>query len=289
MYTLTRRTLTLGSLAMAGAIQHRRSPVLAQDATPAASGLPRLEITLTDEGFELPDGIQAGRYEFAAINTGTQTMSHFGIGRFPDEVTEQEIEAFFAAEGEDTEALAFDDIGFVGAADWPQPGQAPVTGVIDLQPGRYIAFKPLEDEAPVRFTVEGTFGTYEEPTSDLTVTLHEMMIDLPDAAFTSSPLRWKIENTGAFHHEVAVLPVPPELDADMFMTMMSLPEDATPPPGMPAFEYQPVHAIGILAPQSTSWLDVELAPGHYLAACMLPFGTGYPHAMDGMYVFFDVA
>ena len=57
---------------------------------------------------------------------------------------------------------------------------------------------------------------------------------------------------------------------------------------MPEFEYQPVAAIGILSPHSTCWLDVQLAPGHYLAACMLPFGTGYPHAMDGMYVFFDV-
>ena len=215
-------------------------------------------------------------------------MSHFGIGKFPDEVTEQDIEAFFAAQGEDTDALSFDDIGFVGAADWPQPGQPPVTGVIDLQPGRYMAFKPLEDQMPVRFTVDGEFGTYEEPAADLTVTLHEMTIDLPVEAFTSSPLRWKIENSGAFHHEVAVLAVPPELDEDMFMTMLSLPEDATPPPGMPEFEYQPVNAIGILSPQSTCWLDVHLAPGHYLAACMLPFGTGYPHAMDGMFVFFDV-
>jgi hypothetical protein len=215
-------------------------------------------------------------------------MSHFGIGKFPDEVTEQDIEAFFAAQGEDTEALSFDDIAFVGAPDWPQPGQPAVTGVIDLQPGRYIAFKLLSDETPVRFTVGGEFGTYEEPAAELTVTLHEMMIELPETAFTSSPVRWKIENTGAIHHEVAVLPIPAGFTADDFMTLMSLPEDATPPPGIPEFEYQPVSAIGILAPQSTSWLDVQLEPGHYLAACMLPFGTGYPHAKDGMYVFFDV-
>jgi len=264
-------------------------PTFARQATPAAAGLPRLEIAVTDAGLELPEGIRAGRYEFAATNTGTTALSHFGIGKFPDAVTEADIQAFWDARGEDTEALSFDDIAFVGAADWPQPGGPAVTGVIDLQPGRYMAFKPLNDEIPVRFTVEGQFGTYAEPAADFTVTLTEMSIDLPEAAFTAAPVRWKIENTGGIHHEVAVVPVPAGFSEDDFMTLMSLPEDATPPPGMPAFEYQPVAAIGILGPGLTSWLDVRLAPGRYMAACMLPFGTGYPHAMDGMYVFFDVS
>jgi hypothetical protein len=163
-----------------------------------------------------------------------------------------------------------------------------VVGIVDLQPGRYMAFKPIEDQLPVRFTVEGEFGTYDEPAADLTVGLHEMTIDLPEAALTAAPVRWKIGNTGSIHHDVAVLPVPADFTADDFMTLMSLPEDATPPPGVPAFEYLPVSAIGILAPGGTSWLDVQLAPGPYMAVCMLPFGTGYPHAMDGMFVFFDV-
>jgi hypothetical protein len=67
-----------------------------------------------------------------------------------------------------------------------------------------------------------------------------------------------------------------------------LPDDATPPPGLPEFVYQPVTAIGMLAPQHTSWLDVHLESGHSMAVCMLPFGTGYPHAMDGMYRLFEV-
>jgi hypothetical protein len=79
-----------------------------------------------------------------------------------------------------------------------------------------------------------------------------------------------------------------ETFAHLLEVMMSLPEDATPPPDLPEFVYQPVTAIGILAPQHTSWLDVQLEPGHYLAVCMLPFGTGYPHALDGMYHLFEV-
>jgi hypothetical protein len=85
------------------------------------------------------------------------------------------------------------------------------------------------------------------------------------------------------------VPVDPSFTDDDLQLMFSLPEDATPPPGVPELVYQPVAAIGILAPGHTSWLDVELAPGRYLGACMLPFTTGYPHAMDGMYHLFDVA
>ena len=119
-----------------------------------------------------------------------------------------------------------------------------------------------------------------------------MAIDLPESAFTSQPMRWKIANLGAMSHEVAVLPVSPDFTAEQFehvlSVMLSLPEDATPPPDVPEFVYQPVSAIGILAPRHTSWLDVRLAPGRYLAVCMLPFGTGYPHAVDGMYRVLDI-
>jgi hypothetical protein len=276
-------TSTIGLAAAIGAVR----PSLAFQATPEASGLPRLEVALTDTGFEIPETIQAGRHELAVTNTGTMTESHWAIGRFPDEVTEAEIEEFWIA-GDDTEALSFDDIAFAGVPDWPQPGGAAVTGIVDLHPGRHFAFDPISGRPPIRFLVEGDFAVTGEPGSDIVVDLHDMEIVLPEAAFTSSAVRWKIENTGSIHHDVAVLPVPADFTEEHFMTLMTLTEQATPPPDVPAFEYLPVAAIGILSPQSTSWLDVQLAAGRYLAVCMLPFGTGYPHAMDGMFVFFDV-
>ena len=116
-----------------------------------------------------------------------------------------------------------------------------------------------------------------------------MSIDLPDAALTTAPVRWKIANTGAVSHEVAVVPVPADFTDATLQAMFSMPEDATPVPGTPELVYQPAAAIGILAKGHTSWLDVELKPGRYLAACFLPFGTGYPHAIDGMYRFIDIA
>jgi hypothetical protein len=281
---MDRRTFLTGSLGLAGALALPRVASAAQ-ATPAAE-LPALDIALTDTGFEVPQPLQAGRYAVTVTNAGTSTDSHFGLGRIPDRVTDAEYQEWLNSEG-DTEALSFEEVAFVGVPDWPQPGK-PSTGVIDLAPGRYFIFDPFGARGVQTLTVDGAFVAGAEPAADLIVTLKEMEIVLPDSAFTTSPVRWKIENTGAFIHEVALLPISPHFTEEHLHTLLMLPEDATPPPDIPAFAYQPVAAIGTLAGQHASWLDVQLAPGHYLAACMIPFGTGYPHAMDGMYRFFEV-
>lgn len=284
---VTASLATVASVTALGLAQARMGTVHGQTQG-AAVDFPALDVTLTDTGFEIPDTVPAGRTQLRVTNAGTMTESHWAMGKYPDHVTEAEIEEFENAD-DDTEALSFDDIAFVGVPDWPQPGGASVTGIVDLPPGRYFAFDPISGRTPVQLLVEGEFAASPEPAADVLVTLEDMAIDLPETAFTASPMRWRIENTGGIHHDVAVMPVAPELTADHLMTLVSLPFDATPPPDVPALEYLPTAAIGILAPRSTSWLDVQLAPGRYLAVCMLPFGTGYPHAMDGMYVFFDVA
>jgi hypothetical protein len=260
----------------------------AQDATPeVASSNQTLDIVLKDDGFEIVQPLVAGRYQVTVSNTGTSTDSHFALGKIPDTVTAAEYREWLDGRAEDTDVLSFDDIEFVGVPDWPQPG-GHVSGVIDLVPGMYFLFDPFDERGFETVMVNGEFNTGAEPAADLTVTLKEMEIVLPESAFTSEPVRWKIENTGSMSHEVAVLPVSPEFTEEVLQLLLSLPEEATPPPGTPEFVYQPVAAIGILAIQHTSWLDVQLEPGRYLAACMLPFGTGYPHAVDGMYRFFEV-
>jgi hypothetical protein len=284
---MNRRTFVTGTLGLASAIALPKWS-LAQDATPNASpDLPPLEIVLTDTGFDIPQPLVAGRYQVTVSNTGTSTDSHFGLGKIPDAVTADEYRAWLDGRGEDTDVLSFDDIEFVGVPDWPKPG-GQVSGVIDLGPGMYFLFDPFDARGFQTVMVNGEFNAMAEPAAELTVELHEMEFVLPDSAFTTQPMRWKIENTGAISHEIAVIPVSPDFTEEHLQMLFTLPEDATPPPGVPELVYQPVAAIGILAKGHTSWLDVQLEPGHYLAACMLPFGTGYPHAMDGMYRFFEV-
>ena len=298
---MNRRAFAALGIGAAATVAATGRGVLAQEATPAASpaadgDLPLLEITLTDTGFAFPQPLAAGRYAVVVTNAGALTDSHFALGHVPDRVTDAEYDAWIASlensggqDGE-TDAMTWDDIEFVGVPDWPQPGE-PSSGVVDLAPGRYFLFDPFSGRQYQRLTVAGDAIAVDapEPAADVTVTLTEMAIDLPDAALTTAPIRWKIENTGAMSHEVAIVPVSADFTAEHLQMLFSLPEDATPPAGTPELVYQPVAAIGILAGQHTSWLDVQLEPGRYLAACMLPFGTGYPHAMDGMYRFIDIA
>jgi hypothetical protein len=292
-----RRTFLTGSagLVSVAAFGARRTTTRAVDSgTPAAwSGFPALEIGLKDDGFDVPEGLQAGRYHVTVNNTGTSDASHSGFGKIPDKVTDAQyqewLDSLSRTDGTDgqTDALTWDDIEFVGMPDWPKAGQS-VTGIIDLAPGRYFLFDPFSSRGQVKISIEGEPVSAPEPVSDLTVSLVDMAINIPDAAFTSKPMRWKVENTGGMSHEVAVVPVDPAFTEQDLNTLLSLPEDGTPPAGVENLDYQPVAAVGILAKGHTSWLDVTLDPGHYVALCMLPFGTGYPHAMDGMYRFFAV-
>lgn len=285
-----RRKFVAGSLGMAAAIALPRLSRAAQatpDTSAGASDLPALKITLTDSSFEIKQPLIAGRYQVSVSNTGTSTDSHFALGKIPGAVTAAQYQAWLDGQAEDTDALSFDDIAFVGVPDWPKPGGS-VSGVIDLEPGMYFLFDPFDARGFETVMVNGEYNAAAEPPADLTVTLREMEIVLPDSAFTSKPVRWKIENKGGMSHEVAVIPVSPDFTEEVLKLYFSLPDDATPPAGTPAFDYKPLAAIGILAKQHASWLDVQLKPGHYLAACMLPFGTGYPHALDGMYHFFEV-
>lgn len=293
---LHRRRMLLGAALSVGVFQRWPTIAWAAQATPeaaAVSELPELALTLTDTGFEIANPLQAGRYQVTVTNAGALTDSHFGFGKIPDQITDEQYQAFLAAM-DNTDDLTFEEIAFVGVPDWPAPGGS-VSGIIDLEPGRYLLFDPISGRGFKTITVEGDAGSAAaaaDPGADLTVTLKEMAIVFPDTAMTSDPQRWRVTNDGAMSHEMAVLSVPDDMTQESFgqllEVLMSLPEDATPPPGTPEFVYQPVAAVGILAPQHTSWLDVQLEPGHYLAVCMLPFSTGYPHAVDGMYQIFDV-
>jgi hypothetical protein len=185
---MNRRRFLVGSSVGVVPLLVRHGTIRAAQATPdatAASDLPALELTLTDTGFEIAQPLQAGRYQITVTNTGTSTDSHFALGKIPDDVTDAQYEAFLAAM-DDTENLSFEEIAFVGVPDWPAPGER-VSGVIDLDPGKYLLFDPISGRASQTLMVEGEVGVGEEPASDLTVELREMEFVFPEAAITSAP------------------------------------------------------------------------------------------------------
>lgn len=258
----------------------------AAPATPT-SAFPDLLIGIKDDGFTLPDSITAARYSVTSHNEGTQP-SHSALGRLPDEMTQTQLESLMQDDYANAGGFTFNDIGFVGLPDWPAPGST-ATGVIDLEAGTYILFDPFGARGVVQFEVTGDLLKEPDPVADLSVDLAEMSITFPTDALVAGSHRWKVSNVGTVWHEMALLAVPDSLTGDDLLTLFSLPDDATPPPGLPALEYNPIEAVGLIASGHTSWVDVDLAPGRYVALCAAPGDNGVPHVMDGMFTFFSVA
>lgn len=274
--------MAISTVGMKSRVGAAPASLIAEDAT-----YPELLIHIEDDGFVLPDAITAGRYAVTSQNEGTQP-SHSALGRLPDEMTDAQLESLMQDDYANAGGFTFNDIGFVGLPDWPAPGSM-ATGVIDLAAGKYILFDPFGARGIVRFEVIGEAPAVAEPASDLNIDLAEMSISFPAESIAAGSYRWKVSNVGAAWHEMALLPVPESLTGDQLLTLFALPDDATPPAGLLALEYNPVEAIGLIASGHASWVDVDLAPGRYVALCAAPGDNGVPHVMDGMFTFFTVA
>lgn len=279
---MNRRTFLKGAGGFAAGLLLTPSAIARAQGTPAAEAFPVLTITVTDDAFEIPARLVAGRYEAHVVNNGT-TSSHSSLGRLPDGTNMDDVHAFSQTESEDLPDW-FLKAGYVGLPDWPAPGQT-VTGAVDLAAGDYFMFDPFSPRVAYTTVAAGALPA-TEPDFTALVELTEMRIIVPDGGLPLGPARLKISDIGAIAHEFQVLAVPAGTTTDQMLALMSLPQDATPVPGdalqEALFNYQPAAATSILGAGLTAWLDTDLAPGTYALACMLPFPGDVPHAMEGM-------
>ena len=285
---MNRRTMIAGTLSAVALGSLRPGSLFAQS-TPAATSAdyPELLIVVNENGFTVPQPLAAGRYRITMRNDSTQP-AHTGFGRLPDGAKFEDFDAM----GEDAEkpvnGHAFVDIGFVGQADWPAPGGGTSTGIVDLPAGPYVIFDPIGPRTTQKVIIDGEAPAMPDPPSDLTVELADLSITFPSLKLSAGKQTWKITNTGALIHEIAVMPVSDTLTEDQLMEILNMPEDATPAPGQPTLDYDPKAATGMLRPQGTSWIEADFAPGRYLAICMLPIPGPLPHGMEGMLAFIEV-
>ncbi len=289
---MNRRTMVLGSAMAITTVATQRHTLFAQgasNATPATSNddYPELVVVVTDEGFEVSQPLAAARYQVTVRNDGTQP-SHMGFGLLPDGVSMDDFNNMGIDVTAKVNGHSFMEIGFVGMPDWPAPG-GEVTGIVDLGPGNYVIFDPIGPRGATIITVDSTMDPAPDPSADVTVELAEMSITFPSLNLKAGKQTWKVVNKGALIHEVAVIPVSESLTEDELMQLFQMPEDATPSPGQPTLDYDPKAAIGLLAPERTSWLNVDLAAGRYLAICMVPIPGPMPHGMEGMLAFIELS
>lgn len=287
---VTRRT-GFGAL-VAGALIHAwpASNALAQAATPAASAgmtdldFPNVVIVVDDHGFTVPAEVSAGRVLMTVENTGVVPL-HFFAARVPDTVSNEQLLVEMTAD-EEPDWFDMTELTMLGNPDWPAVGGR-ARGVVDLSAGRWLLIDPVTGREPAMLNVgAGNDGEVVEPSASIAIELHEMAFSGFDEPIPAGPRVWKITNTGALEHEVAVLAVEPGTTNADVLTMLTAMMTAEFDPEA----FAPRGGQGISSRGVTSWQLIDLDPGSYAAICMTPMpGEDFtPHALEGMIQVFSV-
>lgn len=281
----------------------------AQGATPGPAGLnyPALKITVTDAGYEVATPqVAAGRYLVTLDNTGKQGVAaHLMLPAGGH--TLADVEAAVAAANATPAPGASPAAGAGAPPAWfyqskfaggpAAPAGTQVQAVVDLTAGTWLVFSPDPSVhlKPATLTVTGGTPTAAgpEPAADVTVQLQEYAFVGLDKGVPAGKHVWKVSNVGKQPHIIVLTTAPKGITMDQVMTLVSLPGNATPPPGFPYkesdFDFnQP--GLGLLGPGETAWPVFDLKAGTYVALCFVPDEkTGAPHAAMGMIAIFDVA
>ncbi len=289
----SRRRLLRGIAAGAGLVLVAR---LAAGGDQAARGDARLAghpeflVRIGAQRIETPANIAAGRTLVIQENRVGE-RGHSLLLRFPDEITEDEIAKELSPETATEEGPPwFFDALFLGMTDRAAPDGGRAVGLVDLVPGRWVAgsvFRVPWEWGRSEITAAPSTQPATDPTADVVAGMREMAFDMPTAV-PAGPRLWKVENTGAMHHEIVILPVPAEATAG------TQGADALAPfgPAWAGWQAEPVAGIGMTSPQRTAWGQFDLEPGTYAAVCFIP-DVNQPtfifHLTEGMTRVFTVA
>jgi plastocyanin len=277
-------------------------PVVAQEATPSAAesplsalGYPELHVKVTDTAIEAPAETPAGLTLLTVDNASSQETGVFLIAPPPgmsiDEfrATAEAPPPPRATPGAEEEfpSWFYEAILSGGpAVAVGEQGQA----VIDLQPGDWAIAAEADQEPSLLKVSEGATPTAAaEPPADLTVEIQEYSFSIPEQVAAGSQI-WKLDNVGQQPHVLYIVKTPSLLTMDQVMTLLQVPEGATPPPDLPnPEEFEDVGGLTIISSGRSAWIAPDLQPGFYVAICYIPDKESHePHAALGMVSIFTV-
>lgn len=285
---ITRRALLLGTASAAGLaiVGHNAE---ADDAPIAitsthmdhqAPAIPELTLVGTPDGLEFPANVAAGLNRVTMVND-TGASFHALTLRVPDHVTDDELEAAMAAEGDPE---WFFESYFASNPDQAPPG-GELSAVVTYPAGRYAVLNVFTGAA-ARFDASGDSWGRPVPVADRAIGLVDYGFLALDRA-AAGRQTWQVTNHGTTWHDVTIFRGPDGTTADAFMEA-AMASEAFPPAG-----YEHVGGVGGMSPGVSVWVELDLAPGTYVGACFLPSLDGYqegaPHAMRGMSTTFAVA
>lgn len=280
------------------------APVAEAHAT--GSSLHTMRIIARDNGkdnkafrgsFNLPTLVHTGLTEVQFTNRGSQDhMAQFFLlkGGVSEAKFIKRLTALFSTQDPKKVVAALKDLlaiaSAAGGAESVTPGSN--QNVIEnLRPGHYVVvcFDTTSDGTPhfllgmtKSFFAVGAGISHATPHSKGTVLEFDHQINVPHVITHSRPLLLKVvvhDQT----HEFSLLRVPDGTTRqDLLNCFTGASCSLTAPPIDSG-------GAGAIAPGSTHWVELHLAPGTYAAVCFVPdIKTGMPHALMGMITVFKV-
>lgn len=284
------------------------TPALAQDATPEPAppfvtapglGVSEFDVTVSDDGFDLPSSIPAGRYLVNVTNAASAAASA-SFFMPPADWTLEQVQAALVGDGTTPPNLSWlYHVPIAGGAS-AAPG-ATGQAVIDLAPGRWVVWgdDPSSTIPMAEVQVTGAMPDTLRPiTPTVTITATSTETGYGFAVtgdVVAGPQLVEFYNKTDQPHFVTIMVSPVPLDDDQYMQLMSMGEDATPEPdsGLPSLDELQFNPSGIATVSAgvKIWTVVDFTSGHNIIACFVPDLNSpemLPHSAEGMFEQIDV-
>lgn len=289
------------------------SPLLAQEGTPEAAppfvtapglGVSEFDIVITDEAYDAPSTIPAGRYLVNVTNTTAEPAAAAFMMPDGEWVLDDIQAAFTASASADADPTALNwlyEAKIAGGASAMPGGLG--QAVVILGPGHWIIWgddptapTPL-GEITVTGALPAAFPDLAAATVTITAVSNATGYDIAvEGDVQAGPQLVKFYNKTDQPHFVESLVSPVPVNDDQIMQLIMMPDDATPEPGsglpapeeiMPAGRWIPLVSAGVM-----SWNVMDFASGTNVLICFVQdrySPDGLPHAAEGMFETVEVA
>ncbi|MBM3124820.1 MAG: hypothetical protein FJZ87_07050 [Chloroflexi bacterium] len=236
---------------------------------------PQFELKVNANEIEIPDGIPSGLVKLTSVNED-QDWHTTVIRRLNDDVKLEDFKAAFKENPRSTLPMT----SFLGGPDIPA-GKS-LAGFYTLTRGTYIVVDNWNEPWHYStFQVLGDSNTIGLPEASVAIEMKEYAISLPKSIPAGKNL-WQFTNTGQALHNAVIFSLKPGRTTDDVIKFIKG-ETVEPPADYLA-------AWNMLTPGATSWGEIDLQPGDYLVADIIPdFAAGDGFNIEkNMYTTFTV-
>jgi hypothetical protein len=285
----------LGGAAQVGA----QDEDVAFPATPLSElGLPELRVGTDGVTMDAPAELEAGRYYLVLENASATASAAVEFYQAPEGTAAADLVPGFqdAAAQSQPPPNFYDSLIAGGVAAEPgETGEA----VVDLPAGSWLATVVVYGDGADGFLaqpieVTGDIGDADDPDADIDLNFEDFDFDL-DSELPAGSQIWELENDAEQPHFLSIYTYPGELTEDavyaaLFNAYGTAPEEFDPAATPIVFdELVEVGGSGTMSRDVEAWLQLDLAPGTYLAWCqVVDQESGLPHAALGQFEIFTV-